>query len=932
MFISNVFSLRPVVHTDMTGKLSMNITLDNDKYVLVEATPSIGRFISDNYTETIYYSDGTLETFGRMFDKYSHWTGSASFSTNSTGSVAFSIRDYDSIALDSSCPVHFIKGLIRDYGTGFEYVIEPVSVKRGDVQTKWWDSGIYELGEHTIDVSDHYRRHLNQDNDTDSCGGGLIVPSYENFTFLEPNQEILIDLEYVEIESRYLLLQIDNDNRRCNDLGVDGAAQNTLDIINIVSIYFEDAGVQEGFIYKTYIVLTSQTFFVDEDPWENDISPNSNGEYSSDDVLDGYRNWVINSDNSGFHVSHIFTHRSLQSGVLGLAYVGVVCFENYAIGLDKVNTGSIRPIYVTVHELGHNFGMNHDGSSNSCDNSYIMAPYVKNTLNVTWSQCSVTYFNTLAVNNGMDCLLKDQPTDIWQDVCGDGLVTGSEECDTRGVDDACCNGANCTLWSGVKCSYENDPCCTPECTFIQFYVGEGAENNVLCREADGDCDVPEYCHGNSGECPDDIYLPNGDQCLSDIYETSGICYNGMCMNGDDVCESYSYLYGIDLYDGGCVRYDCDYLVCGMITFGCLLVGGDEPDGLSCGDDKQCVDGQCVDSIYIPQCGNGVVDSDEECDCGSGDCFEIDDLCDARTCTYYVSMEEGVVVYEWDLSTIYSYNNDIGNWTINSTGNYEFRYRGDLDAVLLRSGNLTRTLEDQGYTYYYVEGTVFSRNMENEGDECFLLFSTDSGETWGYPELLRLDGKNYEKDEIKYASGIYENNDGNLLVRFGTIGNGYYDTCFLKDVKVIGYNSLDSFNRTVVYNYTENGLDEWLKISNNDFNVNGDIVNINSYGTGYIVYYIDNIEADGYSLFVNIGYSNFNNDNERCVFDYSVDRGLTWSEYVVVLNSTTSTDLTGNVVFPVSSLLFRITLENMGNYDFCYINNIVLEKLDTQINN
>ena len=911
MFIGSVFSFRPIVETKKMGRLSMNISLNDNEYVIINATPSTERLVSPDYTETIYYRDYT-EIVSRDFDKYSHWVGFANFSTGGSGLAAFSIRKSNTQPYnEEDCPVHFINGLIRDYGTGLEYNIHPVSfnysMEMQDHHDKF-KSGIFELGEHEIDIAERHR-HLNDDNGTmiEDCGGELIVQN--NGTFNYTLSEINFDISNIVTERRYLLLQISNDHERCNDLGVNGSAEDTLDIINSVSIFFESAGVEAGFIYETYIVLSAQNFFVDGNPWDGNINPNSANEYLASDILTQYRSWVIGPDNdqSGYHVSHIFTHEKIRSGVLGLAYVGVICFESYAVGLDKVNTGSVLPVYVTVHELGHNFGMFHDGSSNTCDNSYIMAPYVKNTLDVTWSECSVGYFNNLAINRGMECLLKDIPLNIWADVCGDGIVTGLEECDTRGVDDNCCDSSTCLLKGNAKCSYENDVCCTEDCQFIPFNIGE---SNFLCRYAIDECDVPEYCHGDSGSCPEDVTVPNGQTCTTTIWNTEGVCYEGSCINGDDSCYTIGIAYGGEFNDNGCVMNNCKKLKCGYTqSTACITIPMNEPDGLSCGENMQCLEGSCVNStdLYVPKCGNGILDEEfgEECDCGSGDCFNIDDLCDARTCLYNIQ-DEGEIVYEWDLYSRSNYNADIDNWVLNSTGNPEFKYRANLKSLMLREGNFTRVIDSPNYNYYYIESEIFSRNMEDKGDECFLLVSTNTDNKWEYPEFSRLLGKDYEKDEVQYATGIIQgipNND--LMLRFGVFGNTHWDTCFMRYVKVVGFNNLDSFNRTTVYNFTNDKLDNWLKISNVGLNIDGEIINLEESGVGFVVYEIvDTQDINGYFISIIM--------DGLCSFDYSVDRGLTWSE-----------ELIDEIVIPKrDSLLLRITLED----SLCYIYDIIVESL------
>jgi hypothetical protein len=35
---------------------------------------------------------------------------------------------------------------------------------------------------------------------------------------------------------------------------------------------------------------------------------------------------------------------------------------------------------------------------------------------------------------------------------------------------------------------------------------------VLCRDANNECDLPEYCSGDNGQCPLDVYKKNGNPC------------------------------------------------------------------------------------------------------------------------------------------------------------------------------------------------------------------------------------------------------------------------------------------------------------------------------------------------------------------------------------------------------------------------------------
>jgi hypothetical protein len=68
---------------------------------------------------------------------------------------------------------------------------------------------------------------------------------------------------------------------------------------------------------------------------------------------------------------HLFTGRSLNNGVAGVAYVGALCgTAPYALSATRFTSHLLSRVGVTAHELGHNWGSGHCSGS-SC---YIMCP------------------------------------------------------------------------------------------------------------------------------------------------------------------------------------------------------------------------------------------------------------------------------------------------------------------------------------------------------------------------------------------------------------------------------------------------------------------------------------------------------------------------------------------------------------------------------
>lgn len=90
-------------------------------------------------------------------------------------------------------------------------------------------------------------------------------------------------------------------------------------------------------------------------------------------------------------LTHLFTGRSLDGTTIGIGYLDSVCSPEYATGLTESRNPWLDSL-VAAHEIGHNFGADHDGDSGgSCARApasgYLMASVVTGTK--TFSQCSL---------------------------------------------------------------------------------------------------------------------------------------------------------------------------------------------------------------------------------------------------------------------------------------------------------------------------------------------------------------------------------------------------------------------------------------------------------------------------------------------------------------------------------------------------------------
>ena len=148
---------------------------------------------------------------------------------------------------------------------------------------------------------------------------------------------------------------------------------------NVDGIFSMQLGVQLS------VTSAPTTFPTNNDPFTDQLDSGT-----LLDELSDYRDATPTQYANG--LSHLFTGRNLDTSTVGIAYTSALCSRRFGAGLTQATHNVMTDSLIAAHELGHNFGAPHDGTSGSaCESEtgdFIMAPRINGE--DQFSSCSIS--------------------------------------------------------------------------------------------------------------------------------------------------------------------------------------------------------------------------------------------------------------------------------------------------------------------------------------------------------------------------------------------------------------------------------------------------------------------------------------------------------------------------------------------------------------
>ncbi|XP_034488304.1 zinc metalloproteinase-disintegrin-like MTP8 [Drosophila innubila] len=462
--------------------------------------------------------------------------------------------------------------------------------------------------------------------------------------------------------SSYVELVIVVDKKLYNHFGANARRVHTycMDLVNIVNAVYMPLNI---FVALVGVVIWNES---------NEIGISDNSTVTLRNFLN-YRSTKLVLEHANDN-AQLLTKQVFSAQDVGKALKGTICTSASSGGVIMHHSEVLAVVAATMaHEIGHNFGMDHDSSDCHCpDEKCVMSATSTAFVPVHWSSCSIDQL-TIAFSRGMNYCLRNKPTRLFDSPqCGNGFVEPGEQCDCglpAHCENSCCNAHTCMLHSNASCA-------TGECCDLDTCRPKLAGS--ACRPTENECDLPEYCTGESEYCPADVFRRDTEPCDNN----QAFCFHGTCRShasqcrilwgstGDNSVHCYKTNVegtdegncGYNLHNKTFVKCTPEHVHCGMLQcthlnkrlefgiepaaesehfvnhdrkiFTCRTVlvdlgletidPGMTPNGAKCGERSMCVNQKCMplDRVHAPACpdncnNNGVCNSRGHCHCDVG---------------------------------------------------------------------------------------------------------------------------------------------------------------------------------------------------------------------------------------------------------------------------------------------------------------------------